>query len=156
LLDEWSPLWMFQILNTVVYGLTAGSVFLIFSAALFISSSAQFYLPDQLLFPAIALTIGLGIVAMVFFLTHVRARTIGRAQMWFNKQLTSRLYQRYWRDMIQRFFTATHMSYGDYGRNLQWIVQKHHDDLNVSTWMPHLYASDTAMIVYATAVRFLR
>jgi len=156
LLDEWSPLGMFQILNTVVFGLTAGGVFLIFSTGLFIASSAQFYVHEQMLFPVIALTIGLGIVAIIFFLTHVRVKTIGRVQMWCNKKLTSRIYQRYWRDMIQRFFTATHMSYGDYGRNLQWIVQKHHDDLNVSTWMPHLYAADTAMIIYATAVRFLR
>jgi hypothetical protein len=78
---------------------------------------------------------------------------------WFNnrlQRLVCRHYNDWWRSTIARFHAATHLSYHDVRQTSIDLIQHQHAELNVSTWFPQLYSGDVAMVLYASALRFLR
>lgn len=109
------------------------------------------YLDGATFVPLILAFAGVG-----FFHFWIKPRTF---DIWFAKfleRLVIRNYRSWWRDMIARFHAATHFSHEQVRMAASHLVYQQHQHLNVSTWLPRLYAVDAAMVLYASAVRFLR
>ncbi len=101
-------------------------------------------------------TLVTSIVLVLLFHYKIRPRYL---DTWASKRLqrlVCRHYSDWWRSMIARFHAATHLSYYDVRQASIDLIQHRHGELNVSTWFSQLYSVDVAMVVYASAVKFLR
>jgi hypothetical protein len=113
-------------------------------------------MPMQYLNAATFVPLVLAFVGVGFFHFWVKPRTF---DLWLGKyleRLVIRNYRSWWRGMIARFHAATHFSHDQVQMSASHLVYQQHEHLNVSTWLPRLYAVDAAMVLYASAVRFLR
>ncbi len=97
-----------------------------------------------------------GVVLLVFYLMWVQPRTmtIWMGKLW--RSVVRKHYLNWWRSLIGRFFAATHLSYRTVDKAIDFLVENYTNDLNVSTWLPHFYSRDVALLLYSNAVRFLR
>lgn len=96
------------------------------------------------------------IALVIAFHLKIKSRTTDKWVASYLERLVWRNYRDWWRPMIARFQTATHLSFTDILRSSSDLVTNQHQGLNVSTWFPQFYGQDFAMLLHATAVRFLR
>lgn len=95
--------------------------------------------------------------AVVVYLIYRYSR---RCEVWlkrrFFRRVVERHYMKYWRHMIARLFAASHFDYHTIRDSIVGVCHSHESHLHVSTWMPHLYPRDIALVVYSMAVKFDR
>ncbi len=96
------------------------------------------------------------LISVLWFQFKIKPRTLDRWMSTRLQRLVCRHYSDWWRSMIARFHAATHLGYYDVRQASIDLIQNRHGELNVSTWFSQLYSADVAMVVYASAVRFLR
>lgn len=115
-----------------------------------------FILPHSYVGLAAIIVLFVMIGLVITFHVKIKPRTTDRWMASYLHKLVSRNYRDWWRPMIARFHTATHLSFTDVLHTSSELVNTQDENLNVSTWLPQLYAQDFAILLHASAVRFLR
>ncbi len=157
-IDKTFPASQLQLYNMVRVGLVCVGYGLSLSVAIaiFLTSLSFSVAKTKYLDAVTWMFVFLCVLFVIVFHFVIKPRTVDRWMASYLYRLVCRHYSDWWRPMIGRFHAATHSSFHDLRAASIQVIQSQHGQLNVSTWFAQLYSGDFAMLLYASAVRFLR